>query len=199
MEKMIYKSLRKAKNGVRVAYQKIRVSFYSFISSNAVIGMPRKSQPVMFCGKGDIRIDKNVTIGFFPSPQFLSTYAHIEARSKSACIEIKADTWISNNFCAIAEHTSIKIGGNCRIGSNVEIIDSDFHGLNVAERNISKPERARPVFIGSDVFVGSNVKILKGVTVGEGSVIANGSVVFEDIPPFTIAAGNPAKPIRKLQ
>lgn len=193
------KILRKIRGGIRLVFQKTRIYFYSLMSPNKVEGKLRLLQPAMLCGSGRIIVERGVTIGFFPSPQFFSTYSHIEARSSKAVIEIKAGTWISNNFCVIADHTSIYIGENCRIGSNVEIIDSDFHGLSVTERNISKPERARPVLISNDVFLGSNVKILKGVVVGEGAIVANGSVVFESIPAFAIAAGNPAKIVRNLK
>jgi maltose O-acetyltransferase len=90
------------------------------------------------------------------------------------------------------------IGANCHIGANVEILDSDFHGLRIEERSISKPEWAAPVVIEERVFVGSNVRILKGVRIGMGAVIANSSLVTSDIPPMGVAAGIPAKIIRML-
>ena len=93
----------------------------------------------------------------------------------------------------IAEHASISIGKNCLIGTNVEIIDSDFHGIRVEERGMSKPEWAKPVSVGNNVFLGSNVKICKGVSIGDGSVIANGAVVTKDVPSNVTAGGNPVK------
>jgi acetyltransferase-like isoleucine patch superfamily enzyme len=60
----------------------------------------------------------------------------------------------------------------------------------------SKP--ARPVRIGRNVWVGFDCCILPGVTIGEGSVIGARSVVTQDVPPYTIAAGNPARIIRRL-
>ena len=51
----------------------------------------------------------------------------------------------------------------------------------------------RPVSIGSDVYIGAGAIILPGVTVGEGSVIGAGAVVTKDVPPMSIAAGNPAQ------
>ena len=84
------------------------------------------------------------------------------------------------------------------IGTNVEICDSDFHGLNVVERKLSKKEKSKPVKIQDDVFIGSNVRICKGVTIGRGSVIANSSVVIRDVPENSIAGGNPATIIKKL-
>lgn len=52
------------------------------------------------------------------------------------------------------------------------------------------------VTIEKDVWCGANVTILKGVTIGRGSIIAAGAVVTKDIPPYCIAGGVPAKPIK---
>jgi acetyltransferase-like isoleucine patch superfamily enzyme len=175
-----------------------RVLLYQCISTNRVKGEPRCYQPLQCAGFGEISIDERVTIGVFPSPFFFSTYAYLEARNPSAKIIIGAGTWFNNNFCAIAEHTSIHIGRNCRIGANVEILDSDFHGIAVEDRGKSLPEWARPVIIGDDVFIGSNVKVMKGVSIGNGSIIANGSVVTRNLPANVIVGGNPAKIIGTL-
>ena len=175
-----------------------RVLFYRCVSTNVVQGKPTRYQPLQCVGRGKVSVDTHVNIGVFPSPYFLSTYAYLEARNSSASIRIGAGTWLNNNFCAIAEHTSISIGRNCLIGANVEISDSDFHGMAVVARRKSLPEWARPVAIGDDVFIGSNVKILKGVTVGAGSIIANSSLVTKDIPAGVIAGGNPARVIKVI-
>ncbi|HEY5106459.1 MAG TPA: acyltransferase [Caulobacteraceae bacterium] len=132
------------------------------------------------------------------SPSFFSTYAYIEARNADASITIGDGTSMNNNFCAVAEHTRITIGKDCLIGANVEIYDSDFHGVRVAERHTSLPERARAVIIGDHVFIGSNVKILKGVTIGDGAVIGHGSLVTGDVAGGTVAAGVPARAIKAI-
>lgn len=56
----------------------------------------------------------------------------------------------------------------------------------------------KPVVIGNDVFIGMNVSILDGVTIGDGAVIGAGAVVSKDIPPYSVAYGNPIK-VRKLR
>lgn len=175
-----------------------RVLFYRCVSNNQVKGKPRRYQPLQCVGRGEVNIDDGVNVGVHASPLFLSTYAYLEARSPLASITIGTGTWLNNNFCAIAEHTSISIGKNCFIGANAEILDSDFHGMAVEDRRKSLAEWARPVVIQDDVFIASNVKILKGVTIGQGSIIANGSVVTKDVPAGAIAGGNPAKVIRSL-
>lgn len=57
-------------------------------------------------------------------------------------------------------------------------------------------ESDQDVIIEEDVWCGANVTILKGVTIGRGSIIAAGSVVVKSLPPYCIAGGIPAKPIK---
>ena len=57
---------------------------------------------------------------------------------------------------------------------------------------------ARPIHIQRNVWIGFDACVLPGVTIGEGSVIGARSVVAEDVPPFTVVAGNPARLIRRL-
>jgi len=94
---------------------------------------------------------------------------------------------------------SIIIGNNVNIGANTTIIDTDFHPLGSSIRKLN-PQKAisSPIVIEDDVFVGMNCLILKGVRIGKGSVIGAGSVVTRSIPSGVIAAGNPAKIIRKI-
>lgn len=57
---------------------------------------------------------------------------------------------------------------------------------------------AKPIVIEDNVWIAANVVVLPGVTIGEGSVIGAGSVVTKDIPPSSLAFGNPCKVIRKI-
>lgn len=186
---------------VRIAcrlVQSPRILLYRLLSSATIQGTPTLYQPLQAVGLGIIKFSGAVKIGVFPSPLFFSAYAYIEARNSTASISIGDGTWINNGFSAIAEHTTITIGQRVLIGTNVEIFDSDFHGLQLNDRMTSKAEWAKPVVIEDDVFLGSNVRVLKGVTIGRGSVIANSSVVLKDIPPNVVAGGIPAKVLRAI-
>lgn len=179
-------------------FQMPRILTYKLLSGAQVQGRPTLHQPLQAVGLGLIEFSGRVNIGFFPSPLFFNTYAYLEARQSTAKISIGDGTWINNGFSAIAEHTSIKIGKRVLIGTNVEIFDSDFHGIRVDDRKASRAEWAKPVVIEDDVFLGSNVRVMKGVTVGRGSVVANSSLVVTDIPPGSVAGGNPARVIRAI-
>jgi acetyltransferase-like isoleucine patch superfamily enzyme len=61
------------------------------------------------------------------------------------------------------------------------------------------PWPARPIRIGKNVWIGADACVLPGVTIGEGSVVGTRSVVTQDVPPYTIAAGNPARIVRRLE
>lgn len=53
------------------------------------------------------------------------------------------------------------------------------------------------ITVGNDVWIGYEAVILAGVTIGDGAVIGTRSIVTKDVPPYTIVAGAPAKPVRK--
>lgn len=113
------------------------------------------------------------------------------------------------------------IGRYCSIGANFSIGEPDhptqwlgtssfqyqvakfgFHGpmagfQATARTPENSPESNRPAArIGHDVWIGSNVMVLDGVTIGNGAIVAAGSVVRNDVPPYAIVGGVPAKIIR---
>lgn len=60
------------------------------------------------------------------------------------------------------------------------------------------PRYVKPVYIKRGAWLGAGCIVLPGVTIGENSIVGAGSIVNKDIPSNTLAAGSPAKPIKKL-
>jgi acetyltransferase-like isoleucine patch superfamily enzyme len=90
--------------------------------------------------------------------------------------------------------SKISVGADCMIASFVYVVDSD-HGIDRAFPMNQQTSHSDPIQIGNDVWVGTHAVILKGVTIGDGVVVAAGSVVREDVKPYMIVGGVPAKVI----
>ena len=137
-------------------------------------------QKVTFPGKAGLQAYK-----LFDKPEFI----------------VGDHTYIGPGF-SLSVAKKVAIGSHCHIASNVSIMDHDGHPLDPEKRISGQPvekKNVRPVAIMDKVWIGNGAIILKGVTIGEGGVVGAGSVVRKDIPPYTIAAGNPARPIRTLK
>lgn len=179
-------------------YQKYRVKLFKALSTcHNILGTPGYQQPILFLGSGQIKFGKNVQFGYYPSPFFYNTYAHIEVRNTNSKIFFGDRICINNNFSAIAEKSSIVIKDDVLIGCNVQIFDSDFHEVAPNKRN-SGNHKCKNVVIGNNVFIGNNVIILKGVEIGDNSIVSAGSVVYDSCPENVIVAGNPAKIVKHL-
>jgi maltose O-acetyltransferase len=100
-----------------------------------------------------------------------------------------------NVNCVVLDAAKVTIGSNVFIGPGVHIYTAT-HPTNAVERQTV--EFAKPVSIGNDCWIGGNAIIFPGVTIGDGCTIGAGSVVTKDIPANSLAVGNPAKVIKKL-
>lgn len=142
-----------------------------------------------------------------------------------ATLKLGSSTWIGDDceigvdsMVAIGDHTSlqhrsivlgdISIGAGCLFGPNFYASSSihrfeDVPYLPIRDQDALMPDealhraRSSPISIGEDCWIGINVVVSPGVTVGRGCVIGANSVVTRDLPPYSIAAGAPAKVLRK--
>ena len=103
-----------------------------------------------------------------------------------------------NSFVFIsAGDASIIIGDYVRIAPHV-YIGAGNKGFDDPNKLILEQEKVgKGIVIEDDVWIGANCVILDGVCIGRGSVIGAGTVVTREIPPLSIAVGNPARVIRK--
>jgi acetyltransferase-like isoleucine patch superfamily enzyme len=91
----------------------------------------------------------------------------------------------------------VTIGNDVRLAQNVVM-----SGLNHSYQDVNlpisrQPVTTKPISIMDETWIGANVFVAAGVTVGKHCVVAGGSVVTKDIPDYSVAAGNPARIIRK--
>ncbi len=108
---------------------------------------------------------------------------------------------VGNNFFAnygftVLDVGKVRIGNDCMCGPDVSIYTAG-HPVHYEARN-SGYEYGIDVTIGDNVWIGGHTVILPGVKIGNGVVIGAGSVVTKNIPDCCIAAGNPARVIRKI-
>jgi maltose O-acetyltransferase len=100
-----------------------------------------------------------------------------------------------NVNCVVLDAMKVGIGNNVFFGPNVQIYTAT-HPLEAIERRTV--EFSKPISIGNDCWIGGNTVICPGVKIGNGCVIGAGAIVTKDIPDNSLAVGNPAKVIRKL-
>ena len=106
------------------------------------------------------------------------------------------ENFYCNHDCVFLDCNRITFGDDVLIGPQCGFYAAG-HPLDVSVRLTGK-EYAAPIKVGTRVWIGGGVKIMPGVTIGDDCVIGGGSVVVKDIPAGCLAAGNPAKVIRRL-
>ena len=140
---------------------------------------------------------------------------HVELGSviyvnKNASLTIGDYTTIRHST-EITINESVEIGKYVIISNHVVISDNNSHPTDPDERiRMSKSgfyselwdygrSASTRIIIEDNVWIGQRAIIQKGVIIGRGSIVAQGAVVTKDVPPYSIAAGNPARIVKTLK
>lgn len=109
-----------------------------------------------------------------------------------------------NVFIGELAHISaeVSIGNNVMFGPRPMIIGGDHYfavrGRSVRALHPQNRENIEPILLEDEAWFGAGVIILGNVTAGMGCVVGAGSVVSKSIPPYTVAVGNPCRPVKRI-
>ena len=147
-------------------------------------------------------LDENISIG---KDTKVWHFSHIQSGAiiGENC-SIGQNVNIGNNV-KIGNH--VKIQNNVSVYEGVELEDYVFCGPSMVFTNIKVPRSEFPqrgsqyyekTVVKKSASIGANATVVCGVTIGEYALIGSGSVVTKDIPPYSLAIGNPARIVGKV-
>ena len=113
--------------------------------------------------------------------------------------EVGEDTYFADDLTitlAYSNRGHLRLGQRVSIGPGCILVLAAHANNSRVKQQI--PEKERWITIDDDVWLGAGVIVLPQVTIGEGSIIGAGAVVTKDIPPHSVAVGNPAKVIKSV-
>jgi len=130
----------------------------------------------------------NVKIG---QDCILQDFVYIRAGAHGSVV--LGDACMVNSFCRFFGHGGIEVADHSQFGPGVTVTttDHDYHKRELTEV-------FKKVTIGRRVWIGANVIVLPGVRIGDNTVVGAGSVVKNDLPPNSVAVGNPARIIKSI-
>lgn len=149
----------------------------------------------------DVRLGKDVRIYAFVNlygceigdNSRIGTFVEIQKGAKvGKCVKISSHTFVCEG---------VTIEDDVFIGHGVMFINDKYPRatLNNGIPQTDSDWECVPTIIKKGASIGSNATILCGVTVGEGAIVGAGSVVTKDVPAWMIAAGNPARILRRVE
>jgi acetyltransferase-like isoleucine patch superfamily enzyme len=152
------------------------------------------TEGMVFLGKG---VDAYARRGY--GRLVIGKFAHIgdhtALRAHEGTLRI-GDKAVLGARVTVNSYLHVEIGATSLIGDDAYICDFD-HRYGRLDQPIKDQGIVKaPVRIGRDVWLGTKATVLRGVDIGEGSVIGAGSVITRDLPPYSVAAGAPARVLK---
>jgi acetyltransferase-like isoleucine patch superfamily enzyme len=124
---------------------------------------------------------------------FIGAQAYVQGRFDGRCV-IGSYVWIGPQ--SYFDARDLVIEDYVGWGPGAKALGSTHIGLPIEMPTIKTDLAIKTVIIGAWADVGTNAVILPGVTVGRGSIVGAGAVVVDDVPPFSVVAGVPARFLR---
>ena len=153
-----------------------------YIAPGVVINRPR------YVHLGDhVRVNRNTSINLHPE----------DRNSKEGILFIGNDVIISEG-CIISACNRIVIEDHVGISPYVMIVDNSRKPGDVVRPSKEQEVKTGYVHIGADSWIAYNACILMNVTIGKHCIIGALSVVNNDIPPYSVAVGCPAKVVKRF-
>lgn len=146
-------------------------------------------RPVYMRGRKGLAFGKGFTTGY---------RCRFEMMGEGITLQLGENCKIGDNVHIVASR-QVTVGDNCLFASHIFISDTN-HGTGEDDPMTppdSRPLSANPVSIGNNVWLGEGVAVLPGAKIGDGCIIGAHAVVKGEIPPYTVAVGAPAKPVKK--
>jgi len=150
-----------------------------------------------------VYVDRNVELLRHPENMSIGARVMLKEGARLCTANPKATLsigdWTTIGYhCFLFATTRIEVGANCLIAPFCYLVDSD-HGIARGALIREQPMHYAPIRIGTDVCLGLGVTVTAGVTIGDGAVIGARAVVTEDVPPYAVAVGSPARVVRYRQ
>ena len=146
---------------------------------------------------------KNVILIQLGLHRHLDSDSYIEYARKKGCKIGQETRFLGTKKLDLGAAGMIEIGENCTLTDRVRLVahtsDAPVLQERFGEENAPSQGTIAQITIGDNVFVGENTLVLPGVNIGDHCIIGAGSVVADDVPPESVAAGNPCKVIKSLE
>jgi acetyltransferase-like isoleucine patch superfamily enzyme len=124
---------------------------------------------------------------------FIGTQSYLQGRFDGSCV-IEDRTWLGPQ--SYFDARDLSIGRDVGWGPGAKVLGSTHTGIPLDRPIIATDLEIRPVRVEDGADIGVGAVLLPGVTVGKGSIVGAGAVVTQDVAPFTIVAGVPARFLR---